>query len=116
MIRILKSKIHRATVTETDLNYEGSLALSQELIEASGLIPYEEVSVFNINNGERFNTYVIPSDLRNYVCLNGAAARLGVRGDKIIILAFSLLSDDEIKRHKPKIVQVDDQNRIMTDE
>ncbi|MCS6999525.1 MAG: aspartate 1-decarboxylase [Bacteroidota bacterium] len=115
MRRIMfKSKVHRATITEANLHYEGSLTLDQALMEAADILPYEQVSVLNINNGERFETYVIPGERGSgVVCLNGAAARKGVVGDKVIILTYAEMTDEEAHRHTPTVVLVDDQNRVV---
>ena len=114
MIRyMLRSKIHRATVTETDLNYEGSLTLCKNLISAADLLVGEKVQVVNVSNGARFETYVmegLPGS--GTVRLNGAAARLGEPGDKVIIMTFAGYSEAELKKYKPIKVMVDDKNRI----
>jgi len=115
MFRImLKSKIHWATVTETKLNYEGSVTIDEELIKESGLIPGERVEIFNVNNGERFSTYVIRGKAGSgTICLNGAAARLAEVGDRLIIVSYVLASEKEAGHIKPKIVRVDEKNRII---
>jgi len=112
-ITVLKSKIHNATVTECVLYYEGSISIDSELIRAAGLYEYEKVLVVNINNSERFETYIInaPAGSRE-IGLNGAAARLAVKGDKIIIMAFADIPETEVETHKPKIVIVNDNNTI----
>jgi aspartate 1-decarboxylase len=111
----LKSKIHRATVTEANLNYEGSLTLDSDLMLAAGLREHEQVAVVNINNGHRFETYLIAGKAGSQtVCLNGAAARLGEIGDKIIIIAYVGLSENEYQTHQPKVVFVDANNRIQS--
>lgn len=110
-----KSKIHGATVTEARLEYQGSIAVDALLLEVADIAPYEMVQVLNLNNGERFETYAIPSSRGDgQVCLNGAAARLGVVGDKVIILSSCMLDEKELASFKPKIVFVDNQNRIQT--
>ena len=112
MIPILKAKIHRATVTDADLNYEGSLTVDTNLLEKTGILEYEKVHVVNINNGARFETYIIKGKPGSgEICLNGAAARLGQKGDKVIIIAYALFSEEELKNHKPNIVLVDDNNK-----
>lgn len=113
MWRILcKSKLHRVIVTETNLNYEGSLTLDRALMEAAGLVPFEQVHVLNLNNGERFETYLIEGDRGSgIVCVNGAAARLVQVGDPLIILAYALVTEGEIFRFRPRIVLVDEGNR-----
>ncbi|GIV54529.1 MAG: aspartate 1-decarboxylase [Candidatus Kapaibacterium sp.] len=115
MRRIMfKSKIHRATITEANLHYEGSLTLDEQLMEAADMLPYEQVSVLNINNGERFETYVIPGERGSgMVCLNGAAARKGHVGDRVIILTYAQMTDDEARRHQPTVVLVDERNSII---
>ncbi len=110
---MLKSKIHRATVTQSELNYVGSITIDKALMKASGLFPYEKVQIADIDNGERFETYVIEGEENSgCICLNGAAARCVHTGDKIIIMAYAELSVDEISEHQPKVVFVDDENRI----
>lgn len=111
----LKSKIHRAAVTQAELNYEGSLTIDVNLIEAAEMNELELVSVVNINNGERFETYIIPGERGSgVICLNGAAARKAVVGDRIIIMTYCQLQNDEIANHKPCIVIVDENNKIKS--
>jgi len=112
-LEVLKAKIHRATVTGAELHYEGSLALGPELIAEAGMVLGEKVQVVNINNGARFETYIIEGKSQE-VCLNGAAARLGLPGDKVIIIAYALMTPEEVKAHRPKLVFVDDTNRIAS--
>ncbi len=114
MLRVmLKSKIHRATVTEANLSYEGSLTIDASLMQAADIIPYEMVYVFNVSNGERFQTYAMEGPAGSGVmCLNGAAARKGHAGDLIIVSTFSTYAAEELKNHQPKIVLVDGQNRF----
>ncbi len=114
MFRVmLRSKIHRATVTDSNLEYEGSLTVDPDLIEAAGMLPYEQVSVSNLNNGERFETYIIPGKRGSGdMVLNGPTARKGVKGDKIIVFCYEFFSQDELKNFKPKIVLVDENNRV----
>jgi aspartate 1-decarboxylase len=107
---LLKSKIHRATVTDADLNYEGSVSIDPKLCDAARLLPYEKVEILNINNGNRFATYVIYGK-DGEVCLNGAAARLVQRGDKVIIVSYAELDEAECRMHSPALVFVDEQNR-----
>jgi aspartate 1-decarboxylase len=110
---MLKSKIHRATVTHAHLNYEGSLSVDKNLMQEVGLYPSERVYVYNINNGERFDTYVIEAEAGSgMIGLNGAAARKGMVGDLIIIVTYALYSDEELKNHEPKFVVLDKDNRI----
>ena len=112
-ISMLKSKIHRATITQAELNYVGSVTIDEELMEASGLYEYEREYIVNVNSGSRIETYVIAGERGSgVICLNGAAARSGQKGDKVIIMAYADMTPDEIKEHAPKVVFVDDQNRI----
>ena len=115
MFRImLRSKIHRATITEADLEYEGSLTLDVGLMDAAGMVPYEQVNVSNLNNGERFETYVIPGQRGSgVVCLNGPTARKGAVGDRVIIFCYEGFTEDEMKKFTPTIVKVDGDNRII---
>ncbi len=110
---MMKSKIHRATITQADLHYEGSLTVDQELLDAAQMIPYEMVKVYNVDNGERFETYVIPGPRHSgVICLNGAAARKGMVGDLLIIVTQCVLDQAEAAKHEPVVVLVDKQNRI----
>jgi aspartate 1-decarboxylase len=110
---MLKSKIHRARITGTELHYEGSLSLDVSLMETAQLIPYEKIEVYNVNTGGRFSTYVIPAPrYSGEVRLNGAAARLGAVGDIIIIASYGLFDEEELKDFKPVLVYVDEHNRI----
>jgi aspartate 1-decarboxylase len=115
MMRILcKSKIHRATVTEANLNYEGSLTLDPLLMEAAGLVPFEQVHVLNLNNGARFETYLIEGERGSgTVCVNGAAARLVQVGDPVIVLAYALVPEDELSDFTARIVFVNEHNRVV---
>jgi aspartate 1-decarboxylase len=109
----MKSKIHRATITSTDLEYEGSLTLDTDLMAAADLMAYEEVQVVNVNNGARFVTYVIPGATGSgTVQLNGAAARLGMRGDLVIVMAFADVDEADIADFRPTIAFVDASNRV----
>ncbi len=110
---MLRSKIHRATVTDANLEYEGSLTVDPVLLEAAGMLPYEQVSVSNLNNGERFETYVIPGTRgRGEMVLNGPTARKGLKGDKVIVFCYEYFNEEELKTFKPKIVLVDENNRL----
>ncbi len=110
---LLKSKIHRAVVTDANLQYDGSIGIDTYLLEQAGLVAYEKVHVVNINNGARFETYVICEDAHSgKVCLNGAAARLAEIGDKVIIMAYGLVPENEIPA--PRVVLVDTQNTVKT--
>ena len=109
------AKIHHATVTEADLHYEGSLTVDTEILEAVNILPYERVQVVNVNNGERFETYIIPVKRSSgTICLNGAAARLGAVGDKIIIISYQTMEEKEAKNFKPRVVILDEKNKIRT--
>ena len=118
MLRLmLRSKIHRATVTGADLDYEGSLLLDQNLIDAAGIMPYQQISVSNVQNGERFETYVISAPQGSgTVCLNGPAARKAMVGDQIIIFCYEHYSEKELANYKPSIVKVDEKNRAASNE
>jgi len=110
---MLKSKIHKAIITETDLYYEGSISIDRDLMEEVGLIAYEKVSIYNINNGNRFDTYVIEGERGSgMIGVNGAAARLVHYGDEIIIVSFALLNDNEVKTHKPLVIAIEKDNKI----
>ncbi len=110
---MLKSKIHRATITEANLAYEGSLTVDVDLLREADILPYEMVHIYNISNGERFQTYAIEGEAGSGVmCLNGAAARRGQVGDLIIVTTYSSYAPEELNRHKPKIVMVDGRNRL----
>ena len=110
---VLKSKIHRATITDADLNYEGSLTIDSELMVKADILPFEKVDVVNINNGQRFSTYAIEGEPGSgSICLNGAAARLGNVGDLIIIITYTDLPDEEARLHTPVVVLVDEQNKV----
>ena len=110
-LTMLKAKIHRVTVTDADLNYQGSITIGTELLDASGILPHERVEIYNCTNGERFATYVIvgrPGE----ICVNGAAARLVQPGDVLIIAAYAQLDADEAAGHSPTVVYVDEHNAI----
>ncbi len=108
-----KAKIHQATVTEADLNYTGSITIDKSLLEELDILHYERVQVLNINNGARMETYVIEGEPDSgIICLNGAAARWAVPGDKIIIIAYCLIDDVQARSWKPKIVLLDEKNKI----
>jgi aspartate 1-decarboxylase len=113
-VNMFKSKIHRATVTEADLNYVGSITVDGALLEAAGILPGEKVQVANINTGDRFETYTLEGKPRSgIVCINGAAARLAQPGDKIIIIAYCWLEAEEARAYKPTVVFVDDRNAVV---
>ena len=111
MLTLLKTKIHRATVTEADLNYEGSISICPELIKAAGLLEFEQVDIYNCNNGERFHTYVILGR-KGQIGLNGAAARRVMPGDLVIIANYASMTEKEAHTHKPKVVFVHADNSI----
>jgi len=115
MQRIMfKSKIHRATITQAELHYEGSLTIDLDLMDAADILPYEKVAIVNINNGERLETYVIPGERGSKtICMNGAAARKGVIGDRIIIISYASMSEDQAKEYAPTIVLVNESNEIV---
>ncbi len=110
---MFRSKIHRATVTMAELYYEGSITIDKTLLEAADILPNEKVQVVNMSTGSRLETYTIegPSN-SGMICLNGPAARLGAVGDEVIIIAYSQMSDEEARKHKPKVVLVDKSNKI----
>jgi aspartate 1-decarboxylase len=110
---MLRSKIHRATVTETCLGHESSLRVDEELLDAAGILPYQAVACSNVNNGERFMTYVMAGNRGSgEIVLNGPTARKGAVGDQIIIFCYEYYDEEDIKRHAPKIIRVDMKNRI----
>lgn len=112
-ITMLKSKIHRAKVVQAELDYVGSITVDPELTEAAGIFEYEKVQIADVNNGERFETYVIYGDRGSgMICLNGAAARCVQKGDYVIIMAYAQVDSDEAKSLKPKVVFVDEDNKI----
>jgi aspartate 1-decarboxylase len=111
---MLRSKIHRATVTESCLEYEGSLTVDEDLLDAAGILPYEAIVISNLNNGERFMTYAMAGKRGSgEIVLNGPTARKGAVGDQVIIFCYEYYAEDEIKRHAPKIIRVDGKNRIV---
>ena len=112
--QMLRSKIHRATVTESCLDYEGSLTIDEDLMDAAGILPYEAIVCSNLNNGERFMTYAMAGTRgAGEIILNGPTARKGAVRDQIIIFCYEYYSEEEIKRHAPKIVRVNEKNRIV---
>lgn len=109
---LLKSKIHRATVTEADLNYEGSITIDRRLMDAADIVEYEQVEVYDITNGNRLTTYAISGEPGSgVICLNGAAARLVEVGDLVIICTYADYSDEERENHEPVVIQVNEKNR-----
>jgi aspartate 1-decarboxylase len=108
----LKAKIHRARVTAACLDYEGSLSIDRNLLDLADIAPYEQVKVYNVTNGERFDTYAIAApEGSGEICLNGAAARKGQQGDLLIIATYALLDEAEVRRHQPRVVLVNGKNR-----
>ena len=113
LITVMKSKIHRATITGAELNYEGSISIDKNLIEAANIFSHEKVQVVNLNNGQRFDTYVIEAKPGSgEICLKGPAARLGQKGDTIIIISYCHLQPNELDYHRPVVIQVDEKNRL----
>ncbi|MBN1764843.1 MAG: aspartate 1-decarboxylase [Sedimentisphaerales bacterium] len=111
-LRLLKSKIHRATVTETKLHYSGSIAIDRDLMDAAGIVPYEQVLIADVTNGTRHETYVVPAERGSgTISVMGAAAHLAQTDDIIIIMAFADVEADQVGQHKPKIIVVDENNR-----
>ena len=115
MRAMLKSKIHRARVTDANIDYEGSITIDRELMEAADILPYEQAEVLNINNGARFSTYAIVGE-KGEICVNGAAARLAIKGDLVIILSYCHVEDEEARNFIPKLVYVDAKNAITETE
>jgi aspartate 1-decarboxylase len=110
---MLRAKIHNATVTEANINYEGSLTVDETLLAKAGIIPYEQVLISNLNNGKRFETYVIPGQAGSgVICLNGPTARKGEVGDRIIIFSYVYLNEEELKKFSPIIILLDEKNAI----
>lgn len=113
-ITLLKAKIHRAVVTQADLNYVGSVTIDTELLKESGILEYEKVQIVDINNGNRFETYTIAGEAGSgIICLNGAAAKCVNVGDKVIIMAYANMTPDEAQSHKPMVLFVDENNKIV---
>ena len=113
-IQILKSKIHRVTVTEADLNYKGSITIDEDLMDGANLIENEKVEVLNVNNGERFETYVIKGERGSgKICLNGPAARRALLGDIVLVVSYATMDFEEAKKFKPVIVFPNDENRLV---
>lgn len=113
-ITLLKAKIHRAVVTQADLDYVGSVTIDTELLRESGIMEYEKVQIVDINNGNRFETYTIAGEEGSgIICLNGAAAKCVSVGDKVIIMAYANMTPEEVREHKPMVLFVDDNNKIV---
>ncbi len=114
LLTLLKGKIHRATVTQCDLHYEGSISVDAALMERAGILPHEQVDVLNINNGNRFTTYAIPAAAGSGIIgINGAAARLAQKGDLVIIIAYARMEEAEAKSWQPRVLLVDGNNRPL---
>jgi aspartate 1-decarboxylase len=111
---MMKAKIHRATVTESNLDYQGSITIDEDLLERTGIIKYEQVDILNVTNGERFTTYAIKGRRGSgTICINGAAAHKAKKGDIIIIVSYAILDEKELEGFEPRVVFVDGENRIM---
>lgn len=114
LLNMFKSKLHRATVTEADINYVGSVTIDADLLEKSGILPGERVQIVNLNNGERFETYTIQGKAKSgVICINGAAARLVHVGDKVIIIAYAMMDAKEAATFQPNVLVLDEKNRIV---
>lgn len=112
--QLLSGKIHRVTVTEARIDYEGSITIDSALMEGAGILPFEKVLIANLNNGSRLESYAIPApEGSGVICLNGGAAKHGKAGDTLIIMTFGVFAETETKTHKPKVVYVDGKNRIV---
>ena len=113
LLNMLKGKIHRATVVQAELNYVGSVTVDEDLLDEAGIYPYEKVQIVDVNNGNRFETYTIAGPRGSgLICLNGAAARQVQLGDKIIIMCYAMVEDEKVKDFVPKVLFVDEENRI----
>lgn len=114
LLEMMKSKIHRATVTEAVLEYEGSITIDEDLLDAADMLPFEKVQVLDVNNGVRIETYIIRGERGSgIICLNGPAARLFYQGDEVIVIAYATMTEEEAKKFQPKIVFVDKNNKIV---
>jgi aspartate 1-decarboxylase len=114
MRTLLKSKLHRVTVTQTELHYDGSCAVDEALLEAAGLVEYERVDIYNVHNGQRFSTYVVRAPRGSgTICVMGAAARLASVGDRLIVASFASLDEAEVRGHQPRVVLVDEKNHVL---
>lgn len=114
ILTLMKAKLHRAAVTQADLDYEGSIAIDAMLLREAGILPHEQVHVFDVNNGNRFITYAIeaPAGSRT-ICVNGAAARLVSPGDRVIVVAYAQMTVDEARQYKPRVVLLNEKNQIQ---
>ena len=111
---MMKSKLHRARVTNADLEYEGSMSIDEDLMRLADIVPYEQIKVYNVNNGARFDTYAIAGPAGSGVmCLNGAAARMGARGDRVIVVTYAHMDETEAARYTPKVVLLDSDNKPL---
>lgn len=110
-IEVLKSKLHRATVTDANLNYEGSISIDMDLVKKANMHVWEKVDVLNVNNGARFSTYIIPGK-KGEICLNGAAARMAAVGDKVIIVTYTHIEEENAENWKPTVVLLDENNAV----
>ncbi|MES1199573.1 MAG: aspartate 1-decarboxylase [Pseudomonadota bacterium] len=114
LLTLLKAKLHRARVTETDLHYEGSISIDRDLLDRSGILPHEQVDVLNINNGARFTTYAIEAPRGSKtIGINGAAARLVQKGDPVIVVAYGQLPAEEARNYRPTVVMLDEHNEVV---
>lgn len=114
LVNMLKGKIHRATVVQAELDYVGSITVDEDLLDAAGIYEYERVQVVDVNNGNRLETYTIAGERGSgLICLNGAAAHKVEIGDKIIIMAYAMIDDNDVKNHAPNVIFVDDKNKIV---
>lgn len=113
LLTVLKSKLHMATVTSCELYYQGSIAVDPQLLKVAGFLPNEKVAVLNFDNGQRFETYIIPGKSRE-IGLRGPAAKLGKKGDRVIILSYALMTPSQAKKSKPTVILLDDRNRIKS--
>ncbi len=115
LVNMFKSKIHRATVTEADLNYVGSITIDSDLLRAANILSGEKVQIANINTGDRFETYTLEgAPASGVICINGAAARLAQPGDKVIIIAYCWMEEEQARHYKPTVVQMGEDNQIVT--
>lgn len=113
LLKLMKSKIHRATVTQSDLHYEGSIGIDEDLLDAAGILPFESVHVWNVNNGERFETYAITMPRGSHeIQINGAAARLAQPGDLVIVATFCWIDEKQARSHQPRVVLIGEGNAI----